>query len=143
LDERDAVLAANPDEAIISDSVDAYMKVAAVASRAIQTSLSIVADIKKDSEDEDEGDVGDEEMVVETPSASEGPMEDKATNLATPLNVNTGAIGANAVYSSIKAGNEEAKKERYALQRVIVGCKSHFLISEPLPTRKACPLTLT
>jgi len=136
LAERDAVLAANPDEAIRSDSVDAYMKVVAVASQAIQTSLSIVADIKRGGEDGDgdEGDVGDEDMAVETPAAPEGPMEVEAADPATPLNVNTGAIGANAVYSSIKAGNEEAKKERYALQRVIVGCKSESirLISAPL-----------
>ena len=145
LTERDAVLAANPDEAIRSDSVDAYMKVVAVASQAIQTSLSIVADIKRGGEDE--GDLGDEDMAVETPAVPEGRMEDEAADPATPLNVNTGAIGANAVYSSIKAGNEEAKKERYALQRVIVGCKSESirLTSAPLglPIRKACPLTLT
>ena len=134
LAERDAVLAANPDEAIRSDSVDAYMKVVAVASQAIQTSLSIVADIKRGGEDGDGDDVGDEDMAVETPAAPEGPMEVEAADPATPLNVNTGAIGANAVYSSIKAGNEEAKKERYALQRVIVGCKSESicLFSAPL-----------
>lgn len=128
--ERDALLAGSIGNRRKLDSVSACVSVANIASRAIQTSLAIVADIKKSGEGEEEGD--EDIMGDEAPAGASGkPSVEAATDSATPLNVNTGAIGANAVYSSIKASDEEAEKQRYALQRVIVSqtylfkCFSH------------------
>ena len=119
--ERDALLVASFDEGGEIDPVGACVSVANVASRAIQTSLAIVADMKKNGEGEEEGEEGDggDEDIMGDQTPGE-PMEETGNDSATPLNVNTGAIGANAVYSSIKASDEEAEKQRYALQRIIV-----------------------
>ena len=115
LAERDGMTNSGKIEAS-NDCTRTYQDVADISSRAIKTSLSIIADLKKDG-DEDE-------MATEA-----------STKPATPLNVNTGAIGANAVYSSIKGGDREAEEQRYALQRVVIGAW--------LLTKEACATLAT
>jgi hypothetical protein len=80
-----------------------YESFANVCCRAIQLSLSVVADLKDGATIEDE---------------SEGPLQTFPSN--TPLNVNTGAIGANTGFSSIQRTDEDETQRRFAFQRIIV-----------------------
>lgn len=77
--------------------------------KALQLSLSVVADIR----DGETIDGIDEETLFATNSAQEAD--------STPLNVNTGAIGANGTFSSVSATDTEEAKARLAMQRVVVG----------------------
>eukprot|EP00536_Pseudo-nitzschia_multiseries_P014348 jgi/Psemu1/246033/estExt_Genewise1.C_6880008 len=77
--------------------------------KALQLSLSVVADVR----DGETIDGIDEETLFATSSAQDGD--------STPLNVNTGAIGANGTFSSVSAADLEEAKARLAMQRVVVG----------------------
>jgi len=77
--------------------------------KALQLSLSVVADVR----DGETIDGIDEEALF---AASSAPDAD-----STPLNVNTGAIGANGTFSSVSAADMEEAKARLAMQRVVVG----------------------
>jgi hypothetical protein len=68
--------------------------------KALQLSLSVVADVR------------DGETV-------DG-IDEEAFSDSTPLNVNTGAIGANGTFSSVSATNTEETQARLAMQRVVV-----------------------
>ena len=78
--------------------------------RAIEVSLIVVADIK---------DVGEKESVRDEDTWKLGK---KATNV--PLNVNTGAIGAN-VYASIGPVDDDEQRMRLIKQRIIVSDESY------------------
>jgi hypothetical protein len=76
--------------------------------KALQLSLSVVADVR----DGEAIDGIDEEALLVASDAKEAD--------STPLNVNTGAIGANGTFSSVSATNMEESKARLAMQRVVV-----------------------
>lgn len=87
-----------------------YESFVTVCCRAIQLSLAVVADLKDGATiDEDE---------------SEGSLQTFPSN--TPLNVNTGAIGANTGFSSIQRTNEDETQRRFAFQRIIVSLSILF-----------------
>ena len=75
--------------------------------KALQLSLSVVADVR-DGETID----GIDEELIFTVHAEESD--------STPLNVNTGAIGANGTFSSVCNTNAEEAKSRLAMQRIVV-----------------------
>ena len=54
----------------------------------------------------------DEDLVAQSDEMSE--------QTGTPLNVNTGAIGANGTFSSINATRKEEHDKRIAIQRIVV-----------------------
>jgi len=113
-----------------------YDQIARVCCQSIQVSLAVVADIK-DNNDGDDTVCGDETVggskflsnatLDSSPESSDGNTlgikaeENVVSVAAAPLNVNTGAIGANAVFASIKATSEEEEANRFATQRVVVG----------------------
>ncbi len=76
--------------------------------KALQLSLSVVADVREG----ESIDGIDEETLVAT-------TDTKETD-STPLNVNTGAIGANGTFSSVSATDMDEAKARLAMQRVVV-----------------------
>jgi hypothetical protein len=82
-------------------------KMAEIFCRAIQVSLAVVADVKDGSIIEGM----DEDMITATDGGSE---------TGTPLNVNTGAIGANGTFSSINPTEEVELRRRIAIQRIVV-----------------------
>jgi hypothetical protein len=76
--------------------------------KALQLSLSVVADVR----DGEAIDGIDEEALLVTSDTKESD--------STPLNVNTGAIGANGTFSSVSSTNMDEAKARLAMQRVVV-----------------------
>ena len=76
--------------------------------KALQLSLSVVADVR----DGEAIDGIDEEAILVTSDTKESD--------STPLNVNTGAIGANGTFSSVSATNMDEAQARLAMQRVVV-----------------------
>ena len=89
-------------------NVDLNESMIEVFCKALQLSLSVVADVR----DGEAIDGIDEEMVLVTSNTKESD--------STPLNVNTGAIGANGTFSSVSTTNLEETKARLAMQRVVV-----------------------
>jgi hypothetical protein len=89
--------------------------------RAIQVSLTVVADVKDDTiiEGMDEG------LFNETQDGD---------NEGTPLNINTGAIGANGTFSSVNPPQKEEHERRIAIQRVVVS----FSICQPVNFTVSC-----
>lgn len=81
-----------------------YESFAAFCCRAIQMSLAVVADVTDSTT-----------LGVENPLDSAS-----TTRIGTPLNVNTGAIGANAGFSSIIETDEDETLRCLAYQRIIV-----------------------
>ena len=77
---------------------------------AIQVSLAVVADVNDGSIIEGM----DEDMI----SAISGGRDTAGDG--TPLNVNTGAIGANGTFSSVHATEEHEHMRRIAIQRIVV-----------------------
>ncbi len=75
--------------------------------KALQLSLSVVADVR-DGESIDG--VGEETLLITSDTEED----------STPLNVNTGAIGANGTFSSVSTTGIEEAKARLAMQRVVV-----------------------
>lgn len=79
--------------------------------KAIQVSLAVVADMREGENIEglsDEMDLGERRSNT------------SKNYSAVPLNVNTGAIGANGTFSSVAATNEQEIRRRLAVQRVVV-----------------------
>lgn len=89
----------------LPESDSFYEKFVAVCCRALRLSLSVVADVKEGA----------------TPTGEKQPegSENRAPS-GTPINVNTGAIGANAGFSSIQESDEDESFGRFAYQRIIV-----------------------
>jgi hypothetical protein len=97
---------------------EAYGKMASVFCQAIQVSLTVVADVKEGSV----VDGMDEELA----------LSQETRGNATPLNVNTGAIGANGTFSSVKEEAEKDQhKKRLAIQRIVVSCKFADVLRRP------------
>ena len=96
---------------------DVYCRMSRLFCRALQVSLSVVADVK----DGELLDGMDCEMSIETGVSST--CRDQGS---TPLNVNTGAIGANGLFSSVNMNGEVELRRRLAVQRVVVSFGCHF-----------------
>ena len=96
----------------VADNHEICEDMADIFCQAIQVSLTIVADVK----DGEVIDGMDEDLV----SSDTGSRQQSST----PLNVNTGAIGANGTFSSVNASKEEEQGKRIAIQRVVVSTRS-------------------
>jgi hypothetical protein len=92
-----------------------YDELLEILVEAIQVSLAVVADVRKG--ETVEGMSGE----INFGSSSDG-------RSSIPLNVNTGAIGANGNFSSVSSTDEDAIMGRLAVQRVVVS-------TEPTQTR--------
>lgn len=103
----------------IPDSIDLYRRMIKNCFRAIEISLIVVADIKDDSDE-----LRPNELKLSTARAKQ------AKNI--PINVNTGAIGANATFASLKTVNDSEKKNRLLKQRIVMG--TWLLIKEGCAT---------
>jgi hypothetical protein len=101
----------------VSDEL--YQRMVTVFGRALQISLSVVADMR-DGE-VIEGMDGDAILGAESENVDRG---DSA-----PLNVNTGAIGANGTFSSITPSGAEESERRFAVQRVVVSAANACLMA--------------
>ena len=102
---------ATPSAAIFEHMTNVYCQ-------GIQLSLSVVADVR-------EGEMidgMDDDMPFPRQSNTFG-----KSNESTPLNVNTGAIGANGTFSTITASDSETM-QRYAMQRIVVRLSSHVQV---------------
>jgi len=82
-----------------------YERFVMVCCRALQLSLSVVADLKEGAT------LAEEEWSHQ---------EERSHSTTAPLNVNTGAIGANAGFSSIQRTDDDETMRSYAFQRIIV-----------------------
>lgn len=78
-----------------------------VCNKALQLSLLVVADVP------------DGEIIDGVDSVSAFNMDGPTTD-STPLNVNTGAIGANGTFSLVNGAGREEAKSRLAMQRLVV-----------------------
>jgi hypothetical protein len=87
-------------------SQDTVVRLVNLCIKSIQISLSVVADVKDGETLE-----GMEGMIVHSAEGTD----------AVPLNVNTGAIGANAAFATIKHPAESEALRRFATQRIVVG----------------------
>jgi hypothetical protein len=83
--------------------------VAITCCRAITMSLKVVADTK------------DKDAEIDTCTKNESSCDINIDRKSAPLNVNTGAIGANAIFASVKARDKDDEERRFATQRVVVG----------------------
>jgi len=83
--------------------LELYEKIIKVCCDSIKTSLAVVADLKRS---------GTQNNNADEPG--------KSQSCSTPLNVNTGAIGANAVFASIKSISKDDEVKRTSIQRIIV-----------------------
>jgi len=101
-------------------------KMAEIFCQAIQVSLAVVADVK----DGEALDGMDEDLLADG---------DRQSN--TPLNVNTGAIGANGTFSSIQTSEKDEQDQRIAIQRVVVSCCRKCLESLARPVSQTIALT--
>jgi hypothetical protein len=92
----------------LSNGNDIYGTLTSTCFRAIEISLVVVADVKSTGEKENEID----KDRWKTAKAKQ--------SMNVPLNVNTGAIGANASFASLIPIDEQEKKIRLLKQRIIV-----------------------
>ena len=76
-----------------------------LCTRAIGTLLAVVADTSASAPEEEE------EVGVDV---------DSEGHCGTPLNVNQGAIGANASFAAVREDDEEERARRTAVQRLVV-----------------------
>jgi hypothetical protein len=91
-----------------------YERMIGVFCQAIQVSLAVVADVR-------EGETlqgMEDELSIDAGRDNTGSSMESAT----PLNVNTGAIGSNGAFSRLEEVDEHEMKGRLALQRVVVSC---------------------
>ena len=100
-----------------------------ICCNAIKVSLSVVADMKANES---------------VDGLDDAPCMRSSSGGVTPININTGAIGANGVYSSLNAENEVEEMRRSATQLVVMG--SWLLTKEACATLSAaisaCDCTL-
>lgn len=99
-----------------------YERISLICCWAVQISLAVVADLKEGATLNEDG-IFEDELIVGTAT----PKLSRA-----PLNVNTGAVGANAVFSSIQQTDENESIQRFAFQRVIV---SFFVTARDITVR--------
>jgi hypothetical protein len=98
--------------------------------QALQLSLSIVADIR-DGESVDG--IDEDGLLMSSVVPSKDP---------TPLNVNTGAIGANGTFSSVARKNGKESKSRLSMQRIVV-CDTNLLGCLDFHLRKVLTFSLS
>jgi hypothetical protein len=97
----------------ITDSQIIFVDLTSICCHAIEVSLAVVADINDDT--------SDKKLEQEKGGATKQSWKlARAKKLeSTPLNVNTGALGANATFASCMPTGEELTK-RLAMQRILV-----------------------
>jgi hypothetical protein len=103
----------------LSESDSFYERISLICCRAVQISLAVVADLKEGATLNEDG-IFEDKLIVGTAT----PNLSRA-----PLNVNTGAVGANAVFSSIQQLDEYESIQRFAFQRIIV---SYFVTARDI-----------
>ena len=106
-----------------SDSLTSiYEHIVLVCCRSIEVSLAVVSDLKQDDDDNDDENLSGSQSRRHGALSQENQNQNQTTESTsgTPLNVNTGAIGANAVFASVKTMSEDEEIRRTATQRVIV-----------------------
>jgi len=105
----------------ISKSSEIFTELTDIFCQAIEVSLVVVADINVETDQSFEQEDGEE--IKQRWRLARA----KKTG-STPLNVNTGALGANAAFVSCKPIDEEESVQRLSMQRILVG--SWLLIKE-------------
>ncbi len=105
----------------IPDTKDSFDEIIASCFRAIKLSLHIVADTKNDSNDNCD--------LRKATQAKEDEKVGDDKNKNVPLNVNTGAIGANATFASLETVDEDEISRRLLMQRVVVSSSQLFSFS--------------
>ena len=100
---------------LIAETLDQafYEKMTISFCEAMRISLAVVADVR-----DGESLNGVEDILIGGDDA--GDLRQKDSSGCTPLNVNTGAIGANGTFSSVDAKNQNDAEKRIAVQRVVV-----------------------
>ena len=102
-----------------SESFEIFTKLSNIFCQAIEVSLVVVADINVDTDkniEQQDGAVIKQRWRL---------ARSKKTG-STPLNVNTGALGANATFVSCKPINEEESVQRLSMQRILVSVPGNF-----------------
>lgn len=99
-----------------------FERMVATCCRAIEVSLTVVADLKDDTSKEVESS-GDEDRSKEDQNQNLGWKDARLEKGCTPLNVNTGAIGANATFASVTSSDSRDEMARFVTQRVVVSVK--------------------
>ena len=99
----------NPQTSVL----ELFERMVATCCRAIEVSLTVVADMKDDNVDQIQS---KENQTWKVARLGQG---------CTPLNVNTGAIGANATFASVGSSDSKDEDEmgRFVTQRVVVSDK--------------------
>ena len=105
---------ASRSQILIESESSLYFELMASCVRSIEISLVVVADIKEN------------EIPLESQESWKRIRSEKCTNV--PLNVNTGAIGANGNFTSIQKVDHSEITNRLVTQRIVMG--SWFLIKE-------------
>lgn len=103
-----------------SMSSSIFERMMRVFCQGIQVSLAVVADVREGEMVEGM----DDEIAFNEKTPLEG-----ASSRSTPLNVNTGAIGANGVISSISTTDELEAKARLIMQRIVVSIRTSLLLN--------------
>jgi hypothetical protein len=101
---------------ISNNSTLDFQRVSVLCRQAIEMSLVVVADIIDDPADEVSADKNTWKTVLSSRVSS------RSRNDGTPLNINTGALGANASFASIKFSSTEDSDRRAMTQRIVVSC---------------------
>lgn len=102
----------------VNSTEEVSIGLASIFRQAIELSLTIVADVR-------EGEVleGMDESLLEVQERAQSPQK------AAPLNVNTGAIGANGTFSKLSSGGNSEMSSKLAVQRIVVGTLSGWSMS--------------
>ena len=87
-----------------------FVELTKLFSRAVEVSLVVVADLNDSTEDSGSETLSDKRWKAARSKKSG----------STPLNVNTGALGANATFASTKPMNEVDSTRRIFMQRILV-----------------------
>ena len=101
---------------ISNNSTLDFQRVSVLCNQAIEISLVVVADIIDDPADEESADKNAWKTVLSSRVSS------SSRNDGIPLNINTGALGANASFASIKFSSTEDSDRRALTQRIVVSC---------------------
>lgn len=112
----------------IPDAQSLLVTITKTCFKAIELSLCVVADMKDSSKIDNKG--------IETLQKFHNP---KSRNV--PLNVNTGAIGANATFASLESVDDDEVARRLLMQRVVMG--TWLLIREACSTLSSTLEALT
>lgn len=109
-----------PKPAAMSESSELFDTMVQLSCRAVELSLSVVADIEVDGLDDEENALATNSQIYPLRRRKKPAQDNISNSPSAPLNVNTGAIGANAAFASLKSKDDDETNQRLALQRVVV-----------------------